>query len=142
MAAFLSPEIARGHINLIDLVDVKREWRKTEFVWGSADCIISVCDYIFEQTGIDPAAPWRGTYSDENGAQAICDKYGGPLELFRTGMTMAGLNTAPRSIGRPVMADMMGKQIAGIDTGKRVMMRMDGRGVVEWPAKVLEAWEI
>ncbi|QDP65857.1 MAG: hypothetical protein Unbinned7865contig1001_56 [Prokaryotic dsDNA virus sp.] len=125
-----------------DLIHIKREWRKTEFVWGSADCIMSVCDYILDQTGIDPAAPWRGTYSDEAGAQAICDRYGGALGLFRSGMALAGLNTGARAAGRPVIADMMGKEIAGIDTGKRVMMRMDGRGVVEWPAEVLEAWEI
>lgn len=127
---------------MIDLIDIKREWRSTKFVWGSSDCIISVCDYIFDQTGIDPAAPWRGTYDDEAGAEAICDQYGGALGLFQAGMALAGLNPCDRSIGRPVIADFMGKQIAGIDTGKRVMMRMDGRGLVEWPAEVLGAWEI
>ena len=111
-------------------------------MWGSSDCIISVCDYIFDQTGIDPAAPWRGTYDDEAGAEAICARYGGALGLFKTGMDLAGLNSSCRAVGRPVIADMMGKEIAGIDTGKRVLMRMGGRGLVEWPAPVLEAWEI
>lgn len=127
---------------MTDLLEIKRQWRKTEFVWGSADCIMSVCDYIFDQTGIDPAAPWRGSYSDEAGAEAICEQYGGALGLFRTGMSLVGLNSAPRAAGRPVIARMMGKEIAGIDTGRRVMMRIDGRGVIEWPADVLEAWEI
>ena len=127
---------------MIDLIDIKREWRSTEFVWGSSDCIISVCDYILAQTGIDPAAPWRGTYDSEEGAEAICAQYGGALGLFRYGMDAAGLGTSERGIGRPVIADMMGNEIAGIDTGKRVLMRMNGRGLVEWPAPVLEAWGI
>lgn len=138
----LSQAIVKGLTSLIDLIDIKREWRTTKFVWGSSDCIISVCDYIFDRTGIDPAAPWRGAYDDEAGAEAICAQYGGALGLFRAGMALSGLNVGERAVGRPVIADMMGKEIAGIDTGKRVLMRMDGRGLVEWPAPVLEAWEI
>ncbi|WP_047995114.1 hypothetical protein [Puniceibacterium sp. IMCC21224] len=46
-------------------------WRSTPFDWNGADCMASVCDYVADRWGVDPASPWRGAYSDEAGARAI-----------------------------------------------------------------------
>ncbi len=54
--------------------------RGLDFQWGTFDCALQVCDCIRAITGCaDPAAAWRGTYSDEAGAAAV---YGESLETF------------------------------------------------------------
>jgi hypothetical protein len=47
------------------------------FQWGRWDCALAVCDAIRALTGVDPGAPYRGTYSSEAEAQAIFAKAGG-----------------------------------------------------------------
>lgn len=125
---------------MIDVAKTRAKWRRSSFVWGVSDCILSVCDAVLDATGIDPAEPWRGAYYDEDGARAICEQYGGPFYLFDHGMSRAGFVWSDRASGLPVVCDVNGEQIAGIDTGARVMMRVDGRGVIEMRARVLGAW--
>ncbi|MEL7281343.1 MAG: hypothetical protein AAGK79_13370 [Pseudomonadota bacterium] len=127
---------------MTDLDAIKADWRRTSFVWGHSDCILSVCDYVLRVSGRDPAAPWRGTYHDEAGAEDLCQTYGGVLGIFRHGMQKAGFDTCARAPGCPVVIDFFGREMAGIDLGKRVMLRMEGRGIVEWPAEPKEAWSI
>ena len=131
-----------GHTCLTDLDQTRRLWRSSKFEWGTSDCIMSVCDYVLETTGTDPAAPWRGTYSDEPGARAIYGQYGGVLGLFSFGMELAGFHSYNAVTGAPVVADFNGHELAGICTGRRVMFRMEGRGIVEWPAPILGAWKL
>lgn len=38
------------------------EWAKRPFVWGENDCILSLCDWILDVRGFDPALHVRGTY--------------------------------------------------------------------------------
>lgn len=125
-----------------DVDQIRAEWRRTSFEWGESDCIMSVCNFIWSETGIDPAAPWRGSYQDEAGAVAIYSQYGGVFGLFSHGMALAGFGMCAPCAGLPVVADFMGHEIAGIYTGHRVMFRLEGRGVIEWPATVLGAWDI
>ena len=42
--------------------------RSREFVWGEWDCILMACSAVEAQTGDDPAAEYRGRYSDARGA--------------------------------------------------------------------------
>jgi len=122
--------------------DTRTLWRRTSHEWGRADCILSVADHILRVTGIDPAAPWRGTYDDEEGARRILAAHGGALGLFDYGMTWAGFDrTSDRRKGNPVVCQMGDMQIAGVDMGRRVMFRME-RGVIECPAAILGAWAI
>jgi hypothetical protein len=55
--------------------------RELEFEWGRFDCALHVANCIRTITGIDedPAAAYRGKYSDEAGAAAI---YGPSFEAF------------------------------------------------------------
>ncbi|MBN8292801.1 hypothetical protein JI664_12575 [Rhodobacter sp. NTK016B] len=115
-------------------------WRRSAFEWGTLDCVLATCDHVLRVTGIDPAAPWRGSYSDEAGARAIYEEHGGVLALFRHGMARAGFEVGQRERGFPVVCDVMGHEIAGVDTGGKVMFLAEERGVICMRAPVLEAW--
>lgn len=43
--------------------------KRTAFAWGTADCALWACDVVKAMTDVDLAAPLRGTYSTEGGAQ-------------------------------------------------------------------------
>lgn len=122
--------------------DLRAVWRASRFEWGKTDCIMAVCNHVWACTGVDPAAPWRGTYNDEAGAQVIYKAHGGVLGLFRHGMALAGFSEAPRGILRPVVCRIGGHEVAGVDTGRRVAFMAEGRGMVEMPADVIGAWAI
>jgi hypothetical protein len=47
------------------------------FAWGVHDCCLFAADAVHAQTGDDPAAKWRGTYSDAQGAARLVQKLGG-----------------------------------------------------------------
>lgn len=64
--------------------------RELAFEWGKFDCALHVCNCVRAMTGVDPGAPYRGTYSDEAGAQAI---FGSDLAAFAGGIA-AGLGCA------------------------------------------------
>lgn len=120
--------------------DTIAKWRRSDFDWDGADCILSVCDHVENVTGIDPASPWRGTYSTEEGAEAICGRFGGLLGLFSHGMDLAGLKGTESPVcGDPVVAKLAGMEVAGLYRDGRVVFRTK-RGVVEGRAQILGAW--
>lgn len=126
----------------MSLIDATRaKWREADFEWGTTDCILSVCDYVLEATGKDPAEPWRGSYQCELGAEAVHSQFGGVMGVFNEAMSRIGFEQSNRGIGRPVVVDFQGHEIVGIDLGRRVMLRME-RGVVDWPCDVIGAWKI
>ena len=47
------------------------------FEWGVNDCCLWAADCVQAQTGADPAADLRGTYSDARGALALVQRLGG-----------------------------------------------------------------
>jgi hypothetical protein len=53
--------------------------QQLRFEWGVFDCALHVCNDIKAITGVDPAAAYRGTYSDQAGAAAI---YGSNFQQF------------------------------------------------------------
>ena len=69
-----------------------RQWQ-----WGGCDCHLYPSDWVREVTGRDPAASWRGTYSDEAGAHALLDRLGGTEALTARVMARDGfeLTSAP-----------------------------------------------
>jgi len=52
-------------------------WCSEPFVWGSADCLLSLADIIKDARGYDPAAPFRGRYSTRIGALRVTREFGG-----------------------------------------------------------------
>lgn len=91
-------------------------------------------------TGIDAAAPWRGSYDSEAGARAIWHRHGGKLALFDHGMTAAGFHKSDAVAGWPVVADLFGHEMPGICTGRGVLLRLEGRGVLEARLPIMGAW--
>lgn len=116
-------------------------WRRTPFVWGQADCILSVADHVLAVTGKDPAARWRGSYKTEEGATALAESYGGVLPLCEFGMFDTGFPKAAPADGYPVVCQVGPHEIAGIWHRDRVAFRTP-RGVLQSPAEVLAAWAI
>ena len=49
---------------------IKERWR-TPFTWGQQDCAMFAADCVRAVTGVDPAARYRGTYSDALGAMRV-----------------------------------------------------------------------
>jgi hypothetical protein len=121
---------------------LRREWRETPFEWGKTDCILSVCDYVLDQTGIDPAAPWRETYNTERGAMEIVEQYGGVLGLFDYGMKACGFDRCEPREGLPSVVNVGGTSIASILGARRAIFRTEKHGVLEMPVPILGAWEI
>lgn len=130
---------------LTELRETRRLWRSSRFAWAEADCVLSVADHVRRVTGIDPAAPWRGRYAEAEGAAALAAEFGGVLGLARHAMALAGIREGERGEGRPVVVELAGREIAGLDLGpalgNRVMLRLE-RGLIDWPAPVLGAWEL
>lgn len=117
-------------------------WRRSKFEWGVNDCILATCDHIKDQTGVDPAKPWRGMYATKAEAETIFAPYGGVLALFKHGMALAGFRMTDHiKDGFPVVCDVGGHEVAGIYIGNRVAF-MAERGCVEMRAKVLGAWAL
>lgn len=114
-------------------------WQRERFEWGRHDCILAVCNYVATRWGVDPAAPWRGSYRDEAGAQAILDRHGGLFSLFDLGMTMAGFERTEPATGLPVVCVVAGHEVAGIAFGRRVGFVAE-RGMIEGRAEPLAAW--
>lgn len=51
------------------LIAELESWRSAPFVWGQADCCLFTAACCAAQTGIDPAARYRGRYNTRLGAR-------------------------------------------------------------------------
>lgn len=63
------------------------------FEWGLQDCVLVGADCIHACTGTDPAADYRGTYSDERSAMRLLRSLGGVAGLAEA---FAGPEVPPR----------------------------------------------
>jgi hypothetical protein len=50
---------------------------RAPFAWGLHDCCLWAADAVLVQTGVDHAAPWRGTYRNARGAARVVRELGG-----------------------------------------------------------------
>lgn len=50
--------------------------RSRSFEWGQWDCILMACSAVEAQTGVDPAAEYRGRYTDKEGAMLALRELG------------------------------------------------------------------
>ena len=118
-------------------------WRRSPFIWGQTDCLMAVANHVRDITGRDPAASWRGTYSDRAGADIHLAAHGGGLAL--AGHAMAGIGLDPVSEpkrGDPVVSKIAGHEIAGLWLGDRAAFMSAPRGMIEVRAAILGAWSI
>ncbi len=117
-------------------------WMRTPFAWEAHDCCTATCGHVLRVTGIDPAAPWRGTYNDEDGAQAIFDQYGGVLGLFSYAMTQAGFVEGENTLGAAVVAKIGGHEVVGVNMGHMIGFVAPGRGMAECRVPILASWPL
>jgi uncharacterized protein DUF6950 len=116
-----------------------------DFAWGRHDCMLFAADWALALTGRDPAAPWRGTYSDEAGARAIIQASGGPIKMVQDALDGCGWSrvlTIPNREGDIVLClpPHHSEPMAGIITASgRVALQMHG-GLVVWPVPTMWAW--
>ena len=115
------------------------------FVWGNADCMMSVFNYVndFPHISGDVGVKWRQTYSDEAGAARVLEAAGGGLAGMNEALIAAGLKFAIRpERGDPVCARIDGNEIGGIYLGKMTAFRLDGRGRIDAHIKHIGAWRL
>lgn len=66
----------------------------SRFEWGRRDCLLFAADWIKRCRGVDPAAPWRGTYVSRRGCLELLARHGGVETLVQAAMANAGIKTA------------------------------------------------
>lgn len=112
------------------------------FVWGESDCFCWVSDWIHQVRGVDPAAPWRGRYSDEAGAIAFYGEIGFTA-LVEAAMAAAGLDRTsdpqPGDVGLVLQAGTI--PTLAIRTGLGWACKADV-GVRTRPHTRLMAWSV
>lgn len=70
------------------------------FAWGTHDCCMMASNIALAITGRDPAAPWRGTYDTEQGAEAVIVAGGGLDEVVAGAMHAFGSPECPPAFAR------------------------------------------
>lgn len=92
------------------------------FDYGTNDCLLFSADAVLAITGIDVAAPYRGTYSSETEALALVAEHG-DLPGFISHVLQLTPHNNPRQArrGDVVCVDILGTVAAGVvdETGQR-----------------------
>jgi hypothetical protein len=94
------------------------------FVWGQCDCCLWPASWILLQTGVDPAAALRGSYSTRAGAYRLIMRAGGLQPLARSLAATAGL---------PETTDPLPGDVGLVFTGERLALAIKTR--VGWACK-------
>lgn len=126
---------------MIDQVDITlRLWRSTPFIWGSADCLLSIGDHIARCGGVDVSSRFRGTYDTEAGALAHVERHGGVAALI----DLTGLTQTACPVRGDVVALLTSEGAVGaLCTGEGIAARLE-RGVIEIERRFVRfshAWE-
>lgn len=121
-----------------------REQARVGFTWGGSDCLLLPADWAWELTGIDPAAPWRGRYRDEGGADAILSEAGGAEALIARGLQRSPdkAHAVRGDIGLITVTGPEGRaEVGAICTGERWAARAR-RGLWIGRAEPLAIWKM
>jgi hypothetical protein len=116
------------------------------FVWGQSDCALWCADAVRHETGFDPAADLRGTYSTELECRRIVKSAGGLVALIAPRMMHPQLcPMVPPSPGiRPpdgvaiLRAD--GQTICGLIVDGRAATRRGGAVRLHDDFQILRGW--
>jgi hypothetical protein len=115
--------------------------RRREFRWGLHDCALFCADWVWQVTGFDVGATWRGKYDTEAGAQEFIDAAGGLVALFDQG-TDGVLERCDPSRAQVGVIDTERGQAGAIRSGSFwVVLTEGGQGRVRIDRAVcLAAW--
>lgn len=116
--------------------DFIRETSNDPFVWGQNDCAIWSANAVLVKTGVDPAAPFRGTYSSRFECRQMIMRAGGLLRLIQPQMT-GFMPFNQHGVG----VLKIGKQtMCGLLTGGRAVVRKESGIAFVDSFQILEAW--
>jgi hypothetical protein len=118
---------------------------------GDHDCMTFAADWAVVVTGQDPAASWRGAYSDAAGAARILEQHGGARAMVGAQLEAQGwrrvadpaagdiaLINAPTPTGHELVAAVC---VAGAKPGRAARFALvTQRGIVVAPADCIEGW--
>lgn len=104
----------------------QRVGNTTPFVLGKMDCSLWAADWVLRQTGIDPAASWRGAYGTEREYMRLLLSEGGLVRVAARAMTRLGAR-------RVAPADAQPGDVGIIVTEKGPALAI--RGQLAWMAK-------
>lgn len=122
-----------------------REQGDRAFVWGESDCLLFLADWVLRAHGVDPGAPWRGTYGSLPEAQALYTQAGGKASLIDAGLTGAGLTWSHTSHPAPGDLGLVNTPTGGLTgavcLGTRWAFKGDRRAIMR-TATATQAWKI
>lgn len=126
---------------MADLTAFLRRAAAEPFVFGQWDCAMTLANWVREQSGADPAATLRGTYSSEAGWQEIVAGEGSLLALVERlalGARMHEVNE-PQAGDIGVILAPIGGEAGGIFGGSRWVLK-SARGLVAARRTAIAAW--
>jgi hypothetical protein len=130
------------------LADVLTDAQTRAFAYGAWDCCLFACAAIGALTGTDPAASFRGRYTDEDSCASVLNTHGGILSIAERAANTGGFaRITPREAqrGDVVLGRIHGRATLGVCAGVHAAFAMAPSGLyrvpITDPALVL-AWRI
>lgn len=133
-----------------DLAAFLRARCREPLIWGVSDCLLTPADWCRARGLPDPAAAWRGTYDDEDGAEAVLAAHGGMVPLMNAALGSIGVRTLSHGVRRAQAGDIAAVTVLGprgpaivgaIRTERRWAVRAE-RGLWFGRAEPLAVWRL
>lgn len=126
------------------LGDYLESQRGTVWQAGTADCCTFAGDWVRSWGRGDPMAAWRGSYSTDEGAEALVAAAGGLVALWRQGLSGIAVPAAVLAEGdvgviRAMSLNGDATEVGAIWTGRRWAFRVPA-GLAVASADCVEAW--
>ena len=118
--------------------------RDKPFQWGSHDCGLFAADCVLAMTDVDPAASYRGQYTDEAGARAtmLALASGGLRAAWTRALGPAMNNVRMARRGDVALVEIGGVEATGVVAGSRVAC-LSEVGLAMVPAhRIVTAWRV
>jgi hypothetical protein len=127
-----------------DLLDVYlAEERLKPFVWGegNGDCLLFLAGWAERLRWPQAGLPWRGKYSDEDGARRLLAASGGAVEAISSvvGRPSTELGFKRGDLGLVPMDDWF---LGMISTGTMWAVRSGRNGIVLWRRQPAFVWAL
>lgn len=132
----------------IRLADFIAARMSSPFVWGVSDCCLFACDAILEVRGVDPAAWFRGRYSDHRGAALALREFsdGGDLEAAAEKIALEQgfdeIASAWMQRGDCVLIETDAGKALGVVADYRIAAQGPAGVVLGNELRVLRAWAV
>ena len=124
-----------------------RTWARTPFVWGKADCMLSIADYLIDASGggsgVDCACRFRGKYKTRLGCARVSGFHKDPVKPFADCVAEIPLKeTDEPAFGDVGVVDFGGVIAGAICLGAKWATRQERGLFMAAPTKILKAWAV